>query len=408
MMVVSKDKINNYFLQIIFFLGFLGFYVVLLLMFNAGKGDLSRQLTIPMRAVIGGSSILLFVFNLKNEPPHLKWFYYFVLIYLIRVFIDYNLNKFFYISYKELFFYFSSFVIIPFIGLSKIDYNKVNIKKIYLIFLISALLFSSLSIILYGKYIGQVNRLSTGTTGEETISPLILSYCGTLIIGVVSSYLLFGKNKSKLIKGLSLIVIILAIIPFFLGASRGSIFAIFFPFIIMALTSISISNILKYSILFIFIVISLIYLDEYLDSGLLNRFMGTSEAIETGGSSAGRLGMWKISIYQFIDFPYLGDKLNTNNINFYPHNIFLEVLQTTGVIGAVPFFVLTFKALIASYKIFKYHKQLSWVPVIFLQSIMKHMFSGALYTASWFWISMAVVLSLSFYLNKKEYENNNI
>src|SRR5690606_16436243 len=382
--MISK-KINNQLFNIVFFLSFIGFYVVLLLVFNAGNADLSRQLTIPMRIIIGISSILIFVFNFRNRSPYLGWFYCFVLIYIVRIVIDYNAVRYFYISYSELIFFLFSFVIIPFVGMSKVNYKVINFTKLYNIFLVSALLFSILSIFMYGRYIGQVARVSSNTTGESAISPLTLSYCGSLIIGVIIFYLLYVKKINKPIRYLSLITIALAVIPFFLGASRGSIFAIFFPFFMMAISNLSFKNILKYIFLFVIILFLLVYLDGYLGSGLLDRFMGTSEAIESGGSSAIRLEMWNKSLSQFIDFPFFGDRLNTVGVDYYPHNIYIEVLQKTGIIGGIPFFVLVFKTIKASFNIFKNHIEYAWIPVIFIQSLMRHMFSGALYNASWFW-----------------------
>src|SRR5690606_25305912 len=84
----------------------------------------------------------------------------------------------------------------------------------------------------------------------------------------------------------------------------------------------------------------IIYFDNILDSGLLNRLMATSEAIEEGGSSASRLMIWKSSFNQFLDNPFFGDKLGIDNRSGYAHNFFIEVLQTTGLIGFIPFIFL--------------------------------------------------------------------
>src|SRR5690554_460282 len=307
-MKIKNSTISNYLLWIICSLTFLGFYAILLLVFNVGKSELSRQLTIPMRLLIGASCGLLLIINIKNKSPHLKWFLPWVFIYILRIFIDYNNNEDFYISFSELMFFFASFVVIPFIGLSKVNYSKINFKKLYNVILISALAFTSLSILLYGRFIGQVGRLSSNTTGEAVISPLILSYCAALVIGVASFYLLYVKKTKKIVRVFSFIVIALAVVPFFLGASRGSIFALLSPFILMALANTSLKNIFKYSVLLIIMITILIFLDSYLGSGLFNRFTGTSDAIETGGSSAIRLEIWKKSFSQFLDSPLLGDK----------------------------------------------------------------------------------------------------
>lgn len=385
------------------FFTFLGFYSAILLGINTGMSGFTRQLAIPIRAVIGFSSILLYFIGFRNKAPYLKWFVLFTFIYIVRIFIDYSKYEFFYISYADLLFYFISFVIIPFFGVSRANFQRINFNVLYKVFLLSALIFSFLSIFIYGRFVGEVGRISESSTGESVISPLILSYCGALIIGVLSVYLIYNfKKTSKITILLSFGAIIMAVIPFFLGASRGGIFAIFVPFILMGASNLSLKSIIKYSLLVAVLIIGMIYLDDYLGSGLLSRFTGTAEAIETGGSSASRLGIWSISFSQFVDNPLFGDRLNTIDINHYPHNIFLEVLQALGLIGFIPFIVLVIKGLKASIYIFKYHAIYSWIPVIFIQAMMQNTFTGAMYTSAWFWTSMAMVLSLNYYLKKNE------
>lgn len=397
---MKANKVDNLLLSIIVFLTFLGFYAILLLSISAGMSRYTRQVTIPIRVIIGVSCLILYIKAFKNKAAHLKWFALFVIIYLTRVFFDFIKGEYFYIEYSHLVFYFLSFIVIPFLSLSKLDYSKINILKLYNVFLFSSLTFSLLSILLYGRFIGEVGRLNTSTAGEDVISPLILSYCGSLIIGVSSTYLIYNRKEKKAVKYLSIISILLAAVPFFLGASRGSLFAIFFPFVILFLIDFSIKNIFSYTFLFIILIVGIVYLDNYFGSGLLDRFLGTTEAIETGSSSASRIGIWKKSFSQFLYHPFFGDKLNTEGVNHYPHNIYIEVLQTTGIIGFIPFIFLILKGIIASIRIFKKHLVYAWIPIFFLQAMMQNMFSGALYTGAWFWTSLALVIGIDMWLNK--------
>lgn len=212
---MKADKFNNLFFGVIIFLTFIGFYALLLLAINAGMSGFTRQLTIPIRGVIGFCSVLLFVYGAKNNASYVKWFIVFILIYITRIFIDYINNEFFYIPYQDLVFYFISFTLIPFLGISRVDWRKINFSKLYKAFLSSAFLFSLLTILLYGRFVGQVGRLNTTTVGESVISPLILSYCGALIIGVVATYLMYNRNQNKLLLLLSLATITMALVPFF-------------------------------------------------------------------------------------------------------------------------------------------------------------------------------------------------
>lgn len=397
-------KINNYLFGIVFFFTFLGFYSVLLLGINADMSGFTRQLTIPMRILIDVSCLSLLLLGFRNRRIYIKWFILFTFIYLTRIFIDINNLEFFYISYSEVVLYFISFCVIPFISISKIDFSKIHFKKLYNVFLISALLFSSLSTILYSRFIREVYRLNTNSAGEEVISPLILSYCSALIISVSIIYLIFNKT-SKLVKSFSILAIIMAVIPFFLGASRGGIIAVFFPFILLVFCNTSLKNFFKYLLFFIVLIVGLVYLDDYFESGLLTRFLSTSEAIETGGSSAHRIDIWKNSLTQFLNYPFFGDKLNTQGVNYYPHNIYIEVLQSTGIIGFIPFLILLIKGFVVCMTIFKRHGEYAWIGVFFVQALIQNMFSGALYTAAWFWTSLAMMLSLNIFLNNEKNPN---
>src|SRR5690606_4793044 len=96
--------------------------------------------------------------------------------------------------------------------------------------------------------------------------------------------------------------------------------------------------------------------------------------------------------------PILGDKLKVDDWGGYPHNIVVEVLQTTGVLGFIPFLILISRALILCFKNFKRNKSYAWVFVIFIQALIQSMFSGAIYTSAWLWTSMALAFSVERFL----------
>jgi O-antigen ligase len=159
--------------------------------------------------------------------------------------------------------------------------------------------------------------------------------------------------------------------------------------------------------LFIFFVLIfvLIYLDSLLQSGLLERFTNTSDDIEKGANEAIRVEIWKSSIDQFLNNPFFGDKLRVNGWGGYAHNIFIEALQTMGFLGFVPLFILIVNAFKISFSIFRYNKEYAWLSIIFIQAFIQHIFSGAIYTASWLWTSMALLFSINELIKKTKYEN---
>jgi len=402
-----SNKFKNTPIYLIFFLTFLGYYVVLLFLFSAGLSKFSRSITIPLRLLI--SLILLyFLINNLNRIKifwQTKIFLFFSLLYLIRIVIDDFFLEQYYLSTLELFFYFMSFSIIPFFTISVVKIGKTELNSIAKALFFSSIFFAFLSVFNYGKFIGKVTRLNSSTAGEDVISPLALSYCATFVIGFLVSYLMNNKVSSY-VKFFSFLAIGFAIIPFFLGASRGGIFALFIPFIFMFFNGGNLFVKLGKALFIFFVLIFvLIYLDSLLQSGLLERFTNTSDDIEKGANEAIRVEIWKSSIDQFLNNPFFGDKLRVNGWGGYAHNIFIEALQTMGFFGFVPLFILIFNAFKISFSIFRYNKEYAWLSIIFIQAFIQHIFSGAIYTASWLWTSMALLFSINELIKNTKYEN---
>ncbi|MEJ5994822.1 O-antigen ligase family protein [Pedobacter sp. Du54] len=400
-MKIRLDKINMLLLIVIFSLTFFGFYFILLFLVNAELGEATKQVSVPIRGLIGISLISLLVFNLKTNVLNAKlgWFFLFMIFYLIRIVIDYSTGEDFYLSYGDLFFYFVSFSIIPFISITIFDLREKHLSTIIETLIMTGFAFSLAAIVLYGHFIGQVSRLRTDSVGEEVISPLALSYCSTLIISITVIYLVY--NKVAIFKRLiCYLAITLSIIPFFLGASRGALFALFLPFLLMLIARNNVKFTLKISFALIVSSVILVYLDEMMGSGLVRRFFGTSEAIETGSTSAIRLEIWKSSFNQFLNNPIIGDKLRVENWTGHPHNMLIEVLQTTGLLGFIPIVILLLRAFLICFRVFKYIPKYSWVAIIFIESFMQNMFSGSISSAAWFWTSIALLFSLETLLTK--------
>ena len=70
----------------------------------------------------------------------------------------------------------------------------------------------------------------------------------------------------------------------------------------------------------------------------------------------------------------------------YPHNYFLEVFMTTGIVGGVIFVALVLYSLFKSYNLIRAQHFSSWIVVLYLQILVYGMFSTGLYTSQDFWI----------------------
>jgi hypothetical protein len=409
---IRKYRLSSQIFFFIIFLTFLGYYDILLIAINSGLGGYTRQVTIPLRLLIVGGLVSLILLNFKRArfTSTSKWFLLFSILFLCRIIVDFYAREFYYLSTPEILFYFFSFAVIPFIALNAFQLDDKSISLAINAIFLSGMIFSVLVILSYGRFVGQVGRLASSTAGEDVISPLALSYCATLVIGTLLTYILYNK-VSKFKRLLMLLTVVLSVIPFFLGASRGSLIALFIPFLLMILSGRSLIFIFNSTLGLFCLGIALFYLDSALGSGLFTRFLGISDAVEQGSSSASRVDIWAASFRQFLDNPFFGDKLRVGSYDSYPHNLFLEVLQTNGIAGFIPFVILTGASVKLSFKIFKKSPEHSWIAILFLQNLVHNMFSGAVYNAVWFWTSMALVFSVGQLIEDrsvrhfKKYEN---
>lgn len=391
----NNSKLSDLLLFLIFFFSFYGFYASILLTSNFVGMEFSRVLTIPLRLFIICCMFFLFLKSLKklSIPKINILFFFFVLAYLLRLFIDYNNGAYYYLSIPEVFVYLISFCVIPFYFISTITFTKRSFEIIFNSLLYSGLLFSVLVLFFYGKYIGSVARLGIGTTSEEVLNPLALSYSSIMIISIFFFYLLHNQLSTKK-KLLMILTIALSIIPFFLGASRGSLVAILVTAFVYFFTSKNFKAVLYTSFFIVITVLALFILDDYFNSGLLDRVFETTQGIERGSAGAERLNIWDSALNQFINYPFIGDKLEVNNWNSYAHNILIETLQTTGIFGFLPLIILLFYIWKIVFFISKHHRKYFWVVILFIQSFVQSCFSGAIYNSSWLWMSMALVIGL--------------
>ena len=249
----------------------------------------------------------------------------------------------------------------------------------------------------YGKYLGETGRLTNWSPGgyNETISPLVLSYTASLSAGIAIFFAIYGRTN-YIEKLLCLTALLTSVAPYFLGASRGSIISLFLPFALLFFRRNLASSILVGALQIAFILIVVAFFAERFDSALIERFTSIQEDVESEGQGASRMDIWHSSFQQFLDNPVFGDRLEIHgHEDTYPHNMYLEVLQTTGLIGFIPFVLLTLSGFTASINIVRNNTGYMWVTVIYTQAFAQHLFSGTIVAAAWLWASLGLVHATS-------------
>ena len=132
----------------------------------------------------------------------------------------------------------------------------------------------------------------------------------------------------------------------------------------------------------------LVELSELIGSDIVTRLIAS---IEDGDSR------YKNVISIIKDSPILGSfYLIPSGIGkgAYPHNHFLEVFMTTGLLGGLPYVLMVIISLRKSFILLSQKRSSGWIALLFLQAFLYGMFSGNLYSAEDFWGLCFLVLSV--------------
>lgn len=340
-------------------------------------------------------SLFIFFINSDKKRSGTSELYLlcFSVFYFFRLVIEIILNKPYHIEPHLVFVNYILGTIIPFLIIGRVRFFNFHYRIIYKTFIYGGLLFGILIYINYGQYIGEVTRVSSMSTGDdEIIGPLDMAYIASMVIGVVLFHFYGNRvNLKKII--LSFIVIGVNTIPFFLGASRGAILSIIFPFFIIGLSKPGIKSSIKTILSVILLLYLGVMLTGYLGEGLLER-VNNLESSANNGNTNSRIWIWRQALSQFTQNPIMGDGLQTKGILMYPHNLFIETLLTTGILGFIPMFLLVYHAFRKSIMIIRRRKEYTWLVALFLICFIQSMFSFAIYSNKWFWLAMALLFSI--------------
>ncbi len=133
---------------------------------------------------------------------------------------------------------------------------------------------------------------------------------------------------------------------------------------------------------------------------LLDRF----QQVDSEASAEGRRDAWAAAWAQFLDSPWLGDRVFEPTLRHYPHNIVLESLIALGLPGAA--LLLTHLAL----TLWAVSRTLAWrqatlsqrfVALLAFKELVAAQLSGAIWSDNTFWIASACVLGVAAKLDRQ-------
>jgi hypothetical protein len=398
-MRLNFKKISEY---TVYFITFIGFHAVTALMMAFDLNE-SRTYTIPMRILVVILMFYLIVkkrYKLNNDRIIYLLLGSFFAFYFFKISVEMMRGtKGLFIPAYEFMLYSIIYCIIPFIFFSQPKKNE-DYNSMFMAILWSGIFFSLVSLYHFIKISvsqGHYERFST------KIDPLTFSYVGALLIGVCTMKLLFDKSFREHKKTL-VFAIICGIIPFLIGGSRGPIIALIIPILFAIFYYYKLKIKRRFINYFFFVVIAVIVASLFFGDTSFKRLFNLFSDLEKNSGEVIRLDIWKESFNQFLHSPVWGDSIQKHG-GSYPHNLIIEVLMATGVIGFIPYFLLLLFGMNRSIKIIRRNPSQSWISFFFILAFLMGMLSGNICSDIWYWSSMGLVYSVDLNLNRSPEES---
>jgi len=299
---------------------------------------------------------------------------------------------------RNVLYYFVLIIVpLPVVAILSLDYKKIDFKRFY------RTVFSFLFVILTINFlfIGKENGNRNGIFNAYYI---ITGYYGlSLVVMSLFSYL-FLKEKSKIY----LIGLILGFIPMFISAARSPVLAFF----LIILLFILLKNKRKYWIYsgiaaVLFAVSFFIIYKSGIGDNII--FFKRINAAIFERNASGRSYYLNKGIDIFINNPLIGGRILFED-GMYPHNLFVDILMSTGVLGMIVF-IIYFKFVVKSFikvlkNIYKY-KESGILAFFFFQYFILTQTSGNTYSSFEFWYFGAAIIGLGYInLTNEEIKSN--
>jgi len=181
------------------------------------------------------------------------------------------------------------------------------------------------------------------------------------------------------------------------GASRGPLIAIFVTHLLIVcyLVKTRFKSVRLWAGVSAILVVVVAGVIKFIVPNLeqISLFNRVKNSVETGEGLDARGLQWSAAWNQFLDSPIIGDAVIEKSLNFYPHNLILEILMSTGIIGGTFFFILLFKS-ISNYFLIKdtYGRFIIYVMILYLTYAM---FSLSLIANPQFWCTLIIATCMN-------------
>ena len=387
----------------------------------------SNPVNVGFRITFLFLSVGLIVFAItkrRGKTVRLGWFCFitFWMIYSMRLIYDLEIKQLSYLDTDKFFVYSFAFgvCLIPSVSIYKsVQYfnHLLSIRMMFWILFISnlCLFYAVLSsgnwnlagiISLRANVIVEIN-------GEmkSIVNSIAIGFFGELMILMSIHFLNFPIYQNKKIKIILYSALLLGATNLTLGASRGpllSLIVLLFFEIYLILKQKKDSKVFFLKLIIgvaIFIISLTPFIITKLQNGDIELINRTFQIIEGGeiNKNEERTYLFESATRQFIENPIIGDAFVTkyfNLYNSYSHNLILDVLMATGMIGFMFFGGMLYYIFLNNryiVSIIKVNSSLSAYLLLFIAHLLSGMVSGGLFMSNGFWMLSALLLVVNPY-----------
>jgi len=266
----------------------------------------------------------------------------------------------------------------------EIDYRKVFNVSFAVLFII----------LLLNVLMGIEHDFNGRTAGFMSMYSISFGHLG-VTLGMFSIYkLLYEKAENKYWQIMSVLGIVLGTYIMYTSGTRSPLIA----YVICVVFILYVKNKLKYLYAFLSLLIvgaiSLIYFKPQYGGGQTSSFLARVTNMLVSGDSSGRGTLYQEGIKIFTENPIFGGRILFFD-GMYPHNIFLEVLMSLGIVGLIIYFLFFKNCINFIFIIKKYSEnnvEVVWVTVLWLQYFILSLFSYNIHSSPEIWYYTAMVL----------------
>jgi O-antigen ligase len=352
-----------------------------------------RIVTISYRALIFLISALLILFALANLKGKLLVKFTSLLsillitAYLFRLSGDAQFN--FGRSLSEIMIIAIGVSFIPAIALSTLKNNKIILKASNILIVCFVLI--AFLAVFNGLIKGYDYRLS----GNSVLNPITLGHFAAsgIILITIKWLTLRGVRVSYMDKMWLMSSLLILFTALFMAGSRGPVLALFLT--LGYYLSSRFIHILRKKLFGVIAILTLIIIVvnsfEQVFTLFSNRMIIDIGDGQEGGEA--RVLLWINGVKIFLQYPFFGNQ--TTTLMGYPHNIMIEILMSTGVVGGIAFLMIIAHAIKKVHLLNKSHSMLIWPGLLFFQHLTGSLLSGTLYSSNDLWYSLALLLAVN-------------